>query len=60
MRISLSTQQGRVPVTVMELMGDIDSHTYTDVIRSAQEIFDNGSRNLLIDLGKVPSSAAPG
>ena len=44
MQISFSKQQGNVPVTVMQLMGDIDSSTYTDVIDKAQEAFDEGAR----------------
>ena len=46
MQISFSTQQGNVPVTVMQLAGDIDASTYTDVINMAQQTFDEGSRNL--------------
>ncbi len=40
MQISFSKQQGRVPVTVMQLTGDLDSSNYTDVITKAQEIYD--------------------
>lgn len=46
MQISLSKQQSNVPVTVMQLMGDIDASTYTDVINKAQEAFDEGARYL--------------
>ena len=60
MQISFSTQQGNVPVTVMQLTGDIDASTYTDVINMAQQVFDEGSRNLLIDLSKVPYVSSAG
>ncbi len=60
MQISFSTQQGNVPVTVMQLTGNIDASTYTDVINKAQEAFDGGSRNLLIDLSKVPYISSAG
>ena len=60
MQISFSTQQGNVPVTVMQLAGDIDASTYTDVINMAQQTFDEGSRNLLIDLSKVPYVSSAG
>ena len=60
MQISFSTQQGNVQVTVMQLNGDIDASTYTDVINKAQQAFDEGSRNLLIDLSKVPYVSSAG
>ena len=60
MQISFSTQQGNVPVAVMQLVGDIDASTYTDVINKAQEAYDNGARDLLIDLSKVPYVSSAG
>jgi len=60
MQISFSTQQGNVPVTVLQLTGDIDASTYTDVINAAQQAFDEGSRNLLIDLSNVAYVSSAG
>jgi len=60
MQISISKQQGKVLVTVMQLMGDLDASTYTDVINKAQEVYDEGSRDLLIDLEKVPYVSSAG
>ncbi len=60
MQISFSKQQGNVSVTVMQLMGDIDASTYTDVIDKAQQAFDEGVRDLLIDLSKVPYVSSAG
>lgn len=60
MQISFSTQQGNVPVTVMQLTGNIDASSYTDVINNAQQAFDEGSRNLLIDLSNVPYVSSAG
>lgn len=60
MQISFFTQQGNVPVTVMQLTGNIDASTYTDVINNAQQAFDEGSRNLLIDLSNVPYVSSAG
>jgi anti-anti-sigma regulatory factor len=57
MQISLSNQTN---VTVMHLMGDVDSSNYTDVIIKAQEVFDSGTRNLLLDLTKVPYVSSAG
>lgn len=60
MQISLSQQQGRVPVTILHLAGDFDASNYTDVIRRAQELYDGGARDLVIDLGKVPYMSSAG
>lgn len=60
MQISLSKQEGNVPVTVMELNGELDASNYTDVITRAQELHDEGVRDLLIDLSKVPYVSSAG
>jgi anti-anti-sigma factor len=60
MQISLSKQQGRVPVTIIELTGDLDASNYTDVINKAQESYDEGVRDLLLDLSKVPYVSSAG
>ncbi len=60
MQISFSKDQGNDIVTIMHLMGDVDSSTYIHVINKAQEAFDNGSRNLLIDLSKVSYVSSAG
>jgi anti-anti-sigma regulatory factor len=60
MQISFSKQQGRVLVTIMQLTGELDASNYTDVINKAQEIYDEGVRDLLIDLEKVPYISSAG
>lgn len=57
MQISFSKQGN---VTIMHLMGDVDSSNYTDVIVKAQEAYDDGARNLLLDLSKVPYVSSAG
>lgn len=57
MQISFSKQED---VTIMYILGDVDSSSYTDVINKAQEIYDEGARNLLIDLSKVPYVSSAG
>jgi anti-anti-sigma regulatory factor len=60
MEISFSKQDGRVPVTVMHLTGSVDASNYTDVIAKAQASFDEGARDLVIDLSKVPYVSSAG
>jgi len=60
MQISFSKREGRVPVTLMHLSGDLDASSYTDVIGRAQEAYDEGARDLLIDLTQVPYISSAG
>jgi anti-anti-sigma regulatory factor len=60
MQISFSKQEGRVPVTIMQLDGNVDASNYTDVIAKAQEFYAEGVRDLLIDLSKVPYMSSAG
>ena len=60
MQINFSKQEGSVPVTVMQLSGNLDASSYTDVITRAQEIYDNGTRDLLVDLSQVPYVSSAG
>src|SRR5690606_37763924 len=57
MQISFSQQAG---VTVMHIAGDVDASNYTDVIDKAQAAYDEGTRNLLVDLSKVPYVSSAG
>ena len=57
MQISFSKQAN---VTIMHLLGDVDSSNYTEVIIKAQEAYDDGARNLLLDLTKVPYVSSAG
>ena len=50
MEIKVSTENGRVPVTVMHLDGDLDSATYTVFQIKASELIKNGTRHILVDL----------
>ena len=60
MLITFSTEEGRVAVTVLHLEGELDASTYTDVIKKAQESYEGGARDLLIDLGKAPYISSAG
>ncbi len=60
MQITTSKMDGRVPVHVLQLDGNLDASNYTNVIAKAHEIYDGGGRNLLIDLSKVPYVSSAG
>ena len=52
--------QGRVPVTVFHLKGDLDGNTYEQFQKKAEEAFQSGTRYLLLDLSQVPFISSAG
>ena len=60
MQIEFSKLEGKAVVTVMRLSGNLDSSNYTDVINEAQAAYQEGARNLLIDLSNVPYVSSAG
>lgn len=60
MQITFSKQEGKVPITVMQLAGNLDASNYTEVIDKAMEFYNDGVRNLLLDLSKVPYVSSAG
>jgi len=53
MQITAYQAQGRVPVTVLQLHGDLDANTYQELIATAQKEWNGGARNMVLDLGDV-------
>ncbi len=60
MQINFSKQESRVPVTVMKLAGNLDASNYAEVIAKAQDVYDEGARDMLIDLSEVPYVSSAG
>jgi len=51
MEISVSQEQGRVPITVFEVSGFINLGTASQLEQEARQAYEQGMRYLLIDLG---------
>lgn len=60
MEITVSHEQGRVPVTVFHLKGDINMATSDELQRQARQAFEDGMRDLVLDLGDVPYMSSAG
>src|SRR5512138_1758312 len=60
MNIKISTEQTRVPVTILQVEGDLDSSTYDDFLSQAQKLINEGARYMLIDLSHVPYVSSAG
>ena len=60
MEIKVSTEQGRVPVTVLHVDGNIDSATYESFKSKAIEVIQDGAHYILVDLSHVPFVSSAG
>jgi anti-anti-sigma regulatory factor len=60
MPVIIEQVEGQVPVTVLEIHGDLDYSNYLDVIEKAREAHTAGARNLVIDLSDVPYMGSSG
>jgi anti-anti-sigma factor len=60
MDIKVSTENGRVPVTIMHVHGNIDSATYQAFQTQAEELVSNGAHHILIDLANAPFISSAG
>lgn len=59
-QIVVSQEQGRVPITVFHIKGDIGADNYDQIQSQASEAFENGTRDLILDLGKVTYMSSAG
>jgi anti-anti-sigma regulatory factor len=50
MNISVRQMQGRVPVTVLGIQGDLDASNYQDLIAKASEVQAAGAKDILLDM----------
>lgn len=60
MEIKVSTESGRVPVTVLHVDGNIDSSTYEQFQSTAKKLIEEGARYLLVDLSHAPFVSSAG
>jgi anti-anti-sigma factor len=55
-----STLQGRIPVAVIHLQGQIDASTNEQFQTSAEKAYQDGARSLLLDLSEVSYISSAG
>lgn len=60
MEITVSKEQGQVPVTILRVSGHLDGQTYQDLIGKAREEYEAGARSFLLDLGDLTYISSAG
>ena len=60
MDILVSQMQANVPVTVVKVDGQLDGQTYQDLIAKAQELYQAGARDFILDLSELTYISSAG
>ena len=60
MHITVDQVQGRVPIAILAIHGDLDASNFEQVIEKVRELYAAGARHLLIDFGDMPFMGSSG
>ena len=60
MDLTIEQAQGRVPVAILRIKGALDASNYEDVIVKARELYDAGTRHLLVDMAEMHFMSSSG
>jgi anti-anti-sigma factor len=60
MEITVSKEQGRVPVTVLRVAGQLDGQTYQQLIDRARDEYEAGAHTMVLDLGELTYISSAG
>lgn len=60
LQITVSQEQGRVPVTVFHIAGEIGSHNHEQLQDRASEAVEAGTQHLLLDLSNLTYMSSAG
>ena len=58
--VQISQAQGRVPVTIFQLQDRINLGNFVELEEAAKEAYQNGTRDLVLDLGQTVSLTSIG
>jgi anti-anti-sigma factor len=60
MEIAINKENGRVPITVFAITGEISATTYKNLENEARKSFDAGTRDLILDFSEVSYISSAG
>ena len=60
MEIIISQNQDNSPVTIMQLQGALDGSSYEKFVTEAQNLYDAGTRNLILDMSELTFLSSAG
>jgi len=60
MEIIVYQAQGKVPISILTIKGDLDGATFQELIAKAQEVYEGGARYVLLDMAEMPFMSSAG
>jgi len=60
MLMTVEQVQGKAPVTILKLQGDLDGSNYLAVIDKVKELYTAGARRLLVDMSEMHFMSSAG
>ena len=60
MEINVTQENGKVPVSVVHIKGDLDASSYLDLVNTAQKLYNAVVRSLLLDLSDLAFISSAG
>lgn len=60
MEITVSQEQGAVPVSVVALKGDLDASSYLALVDAVQKLYNAGVRHMILDLSNLAFISSAG
>jgi anti-anti-sigma regulatory factor len=60
MIISIDQTEHRIPITILSVQGNLDGSNYLQLISKAHELYNSGTRNLVLDMSEIPFMSSSG
>jgi anti-anti-sigma factor len=60
MDVKVTTENGRVPVSVVAVTGNVDTNSFEKFLSQAEELMESGAEHILVDLSAVPYMSSAG
>jgi len=60
MEVKVSTENARVPITILHIDGNLDSSSYNLFKTKVEELIQSGARHILVDLAHSPYVSSAG
>ena len=60
MNITITKAEGKVPVSILQIHGNVDGSNYTDLIDAVKQLVKDGTKDVLLDLSDVPFLSSAG
>jgi anti-anti-sigma regulatory factor len=60
MNFNIQHASGNVPVTILGLQGELDASNFEEVIEKTRELYQSGTRSLLVDMSGVNFMSSSG